>query len=121
MTIHNMHLHAEPFAQFKSGKKKIELRVNDPKRQAVELGDGIIFTSRESGQKLAFKVIGRVLFRDFETLVDYLGGDKCGFTKDSPTGYKKEWMGNIYSKADVEKYGALGIVVEPVVDSCKNI
>ena len=115
--IHHMRLHAEPFKQFKFGKKQIELRINDPKRQMVKVGDEIVFTSRKSREELTFKVIGRVLFSDFKTLVKYMTADKCGFTEDAPHGYKEEWMGNIYSREDIEKYGALGLVLAPSLPS----
>jgi len=60
------------FAQFKSEKKQIELRINDPKRKTVKIDDKVVFTSRESGEELAFKVVGCVLFRDFRMLVTYM-------------------------------------------------
>jgi ASC-1-like (ASCH) protein len=38
-----MHLAEAPFKAVESGSKKVEIRLNDAKRQAVEVGDIIIF------------------------------------------------------------------------------
>lgn len=42
--LHQMKLKSEPFYKIKSGSKIIELRLNDVKRQQVQVGDFIEFT-----------------------------------------------------------------------------
>lgn len=37
---HSMKLNPAPYAAIKTGKKNIELRLNDEKRQQVKVGDG---------------------------------------------------------------------------------
>ena len=46
---HHLHLHPEPFSLIKSGRKIIESRLNDEKRQTFKIGDTLIFTNREDG------------------------------------------------------------------------
>ncbi|MCL2439993.1 MAG: ASCH domain-containing protein [Alphaproteobacteria bacterium] len=111
-TVHRMRLHAEPFAQISAGKKQVELRLNDEKRQNISVGDTVIFTSRESGEELKMRVIGRVLFKDFRTLEEFMTSERCGFTRDAPAGYDLTFMDKIYSAADIAKFGALGLVIE---------
>jgi ASC-1-like (ASCH) protein len=48
---HEMKLNVEPFNKIKSGKKTIELRLNDEKRQLVKIKDLIEFTNRETEKK----------------------------------------------------------------------
>ena len=43
--IHEMKLNKEPFEKIRDGKKTIELRLNDEKRQRVRVGDSIVFRS----------------------------------------------------------------------------
>jgi len=43
--MHEMKLHAEPFSRMYAGKKNTEIRLNDKKRQAVSVGDTILFVN----------------------------------------------------------------------------
>ena len=54
---HKMNLNPEPFAMIRSGQKTIELRLNDEKRQKINVGDSIEFTQIETGEKLTAEVI----------------------------------------------------------------
>ncbi|MBQ0010138.1 MAG: ASCH domain-containing protein, partial [Ruminococcus sp.] len=51
-----MKLQPEPFAMIRSGKKTIELRLYDEKRQQIEVGDTIEFTDIASGETLVATV-----------------------------------------------------------------
>lgn len=44
---HQLRLHLEPFTLIKVGKKSIESRLHDEKRQTFKVGDILIFISRE--------------------------------------------------------------------------
>ena len=47
---HSMKLKPLPFAAIQSGKKVLELRLNDEKRQKIKIGDTIVFTQTETGE-----------------------------------------------------------------------
>ena len=47
-----MKLNPAPFAMIKSGKKTIELRLFDEKRQQIKAGDAIEFTNTANGEKI---------------------------------------------------------------------
>lgn len=50
---HNMKLNPSPFTAIETGKKNIELRLNDEKRQQIKIDDTITFTNTvDSEQKL---------------------------------------------------------------------
>lgn len=44
MILHHMKLKRSPFEKIKNGSKSIELRLNDEKRQKVQIGDFIEFS-----------------------------------------------------------------------------
>ena len=48
---HIMKLQASPFGMIKSGKKTIELRLNDEKRQKLKIGDEIEFICTDDADK----------------------------------------------------------------------
>ncbi len=59
MNKHRMHLYKEPFEMIKSGKKKIEIRLNDEKRQKLKIGDTIVFSKLpDCKDKIEVKVTG---------------------------------------------------------------
>lgn len=67
---HHMHLDAQPFAQIASGEKKVELRVADPKRRRLKVGDIIEFQARaDSGKTLRVRVTELQHAASFESLV----------------------------------------------------
>lgn len=110
--VHKMHLNKEPFEMIKSGEKKIEIRLNDEKRQKVKIGDTIIFSKLpDCNEKLEVKVTGLLHYATFRE-----------FYKDIPFGLfgregkTLDWMlkgtYKIYDKEREEKYGALGIKIE---------
>ena len=59
MTTHQLRLATEPYDAIVSGKKTIESRLYDEKRQKIQIGDQIIFTNREDPSQTAMvKVAG---------------------------------------------------------------
>ncbi|MFH2062786.1 MAG: ASCH domain-containing protein [bacterium] len=57
MKTYPMRLHPEPFERIRSGQKTDELRLNDPKRQQIQVGDRIEFSRRpECTEKLLAEV-----------------------------------------------------------------
>ena len=67
--IHRMNLRAVPFQQIRSGLKTIELRLNDAKRQSIEVGDTILFSlDKDPSQTLRATVLCLHRFSDFAQL-----------------------------------------------------
>ena len=52
-----MHLDNKNYNLIKDGRKTIEMRLNDPKRASLEVGDVITFTNRRNDEKLDVEVI----------------------------------------------------------------
>ena len=52
-----MHLDPEPYNKIAAGLKTIELRLNDEKRQMIEISDTIVFSNLENEETIEAKVI----------------------------------------------------------------
>lgn len=108
--LHKMKLSKLPFEKIMSGKKNIESRLYDEKRQIINVGDQIEFTCNEdSDKKTNTKVKALYRYETFEDLFsdfpsEYFGGkSKDELTKEIET---------FYSKDDQKKYGVVGIKIE---------
>lgn len=108
--IHQMKLHDKPFQSIKSGSKRIEMRLNDEKRQLIKIDDIIEFTNITTNEKIKTQVIQLHKFANFEQL--YNSFDKICL------GYKENEQANsqdmelYYSKEEQNNYGVLGIEIK---------
>ena len=108
--MHEMRLHDEPFKLIQSGTKTIELRLYDEKRQQIQVGDIIEFTSRATGEVQKTKVIAMHIYSCFADLYRDYDKVSLGYGKDEEA--KPEDMELYYSKEEQEKYGVVGIEIE---------
>ena len=77
--LHKMKLQDGPFRKMQKGRKTIELRLNDEKRQRVTVGDQIEFTNLENRtQKLLTRVIALHRFDSFEEMFRTLPAEETG-------------------------------------------
>lgn len=110
--IHNMKLWPDSFEAIKNKSKTVEMRLNDEKRSLINKGDIIVFTNSETKEEIKVDVLETVVYKDFKEL--YLHYDKISI------GYQENEVANpndmemYYKKEDIEKYGALAIVVKIV-------
>ena len=107
--MHEMKLDASPFEMIKSGKKTIELRLFDEKRQGVKPGDRIVFTNTSTGEKLDAEVLKLHRFESFFELYKSLPLLKCGYTDENIGTAHPSDMEKYYSPEDERKYGVVGI------------
>ncbi len=99
----------------KSGKKTIELRLNDEKRRTIMVGDSIIFTNTENrDMKIAATVIALHKFESFAELYKHLPLLKCGYTENDIDTARPEDMDIYYSPEKQREYGALGIEIKQI-------
>ncbi len=104
--IHLMTLNRSPFEKIRDGRKVIEARLLDEKRQRVRVGDKIEFSLREDPtQKVTKKVVDLHIAPTFAKLFDDLGATDLG-SKD-----KEDFLGimRFYTPEDEKKYGVVGI------------
>lgn len=106
--LHQMKLKSEPFCKIKSGSKTIELRLNDEKRQQVQVGDFIEFSQiDDSSQRLTVRVTALHHFNSFVELYAALPKEKLGYAPDEMP--DPDHMDAYYPRDKQEKYGVLGI------------
>ncbi|WP_294450984.1 ASCH domain-containing protein, partial [uncultured Gemmiger sp.] len=106
---HPMRLSPEPFEMIKSGRKTIELRLWDEKRQNIKIGDTIVFTNTASGETFRTTVLRLHRFDSFEALYHSLPLLKCGYTEENLAAAKASDMEKYYSADEQLKYGVVGI------------
>jgi uncharacterized protein (DUF1810 family)/ASC-1-like (ASCH) protein len=108
--LHQMKLNAEPFEKMKNGSKTIELRLNDEKRQNVQIGDFIEFSLMDHPrEKLQTRVTALHHFASFQALYASLPKEKLGYPADETP--DPHHMDAYYAKEEQERYGALGIEI----------
>lgn len=106
----SMKLNPAPFDMIRDGRKTIELRLYDEKRQAISVGDTIRFNSIEDPRKvLMTKVTDLFVFDSFEKLYQELPLIECGYTDENVNEASPEDMNKYYTKEEQEKYGVVGI------------
>ena len=107
--LHTMKLLPVPFAMIKNGKKTIELRLFDEKRQRIRVGDDIVFINTESGEKLTKSVVELHRFHSFAELYKALSLLQCGYTAENINKACPADMEEYYSVADQNQYDVVGI------------
>ena len=112
MTQHTMKLQPAPFEKIRAGRKTIELRLYDEKRQRIAIGDTICFVNTENGsESLTATVKDLYIFDSFETLYNTLPLTECGYTEEELTGASHQDMELYYSKEEQSRYGVVGIKI----------
>lgn len=103
MTTHHMRLHPEPFRLIESGEKRVECRVNDEKRQQLQVGDTLVLTLRESDPSetltLTRIIIGLHPFPSFEAMFER-------FPEERGDG---QWPAKYYRPEAIATHGVVAI------------
>ena len=107
--LHTMKLRHKPFSMIKSGKKTIELRLFDEKRQQIKVGDEIVFANTQTGETLTKTVIKTHRFGSFAELYKTLPLLQCGYTEETIGKAHPSDMEEYYSAEQQREYGVVGI------------
>ena len=110
---HEMKLNPSPFAMIKSGRKNIELRLYDERRKNIRVGDDIIFTHTESGERMCATVKGLHIFASFDELYKNLPLLQCGYTPEDVDMAKPSDMNQYYTPEQQSMHGVVGIELLP--------
>lgn len=109
-----MNLELSAFLKIANGSKTIELRLNDKKRQKINIGDRIEFRCSEINSVIFAEVIKLHKFSDFEQLYKALPLEKCGYSKNDLKSAHYTDMEKYYIKEQIKKYGVLGIELQKI-------
>ena len=110
-TVHKMNLYPDAFELIENGSKKVEMRLNDEKRQKLTIGDLVIFTNTETKEEIIVEVIDLKTFKSFNELYSSYEKTAIGYKKDEVANPND--MLNYYSQEQIDKYGALAIEIKP--------
>ena len=110
---HKMKLWNDYFSKIKYGKKDIELRLNDQKRQMIKVGDIIVFTNNLSKEEVRCEVIALHHFKSFEELYNAFDKTRFGYLPEEEASYKD--MERFYLKEEIKKYGVVGIEIKKML------
>ena len=110
---HDMSLRQAPFRAVASGRKVIELRLFDPKRQTVRVGDGIRFSLVGSDEAVTAEVVGLHYFPSFtalyESLIPRVGATGLGYI-DGEVPDPADML-DYYSEDAIRRFGVVGIEI----------
>lgn len=107
---HQMKLQNSPFYSIKSGKKTIEMRLNDEKRKLIKIGDAIEFTHMENGEKVLTCVVNLTPFPSFKELYDHFDKTALGYEMDEIADHTD--MSKYYDEKEILLYGVLAIEIK---------
>lgn len=114
--MHFMRVQEKYYNLLKSGKKTVELRLNDDKRRQIKVGDKIEFTNgSDKNDHFMAEVVALHTAPDFETLCT-----KCITPRQGGFDMKEELISvleEFYKPAVQKKYGVVGIEIK-VLDAC---
>ena len=112
--VHEMKLKAIYFDKIKSGQKIYEIRLNDEKRQLIDVGDAIIFKKApDLKENLKTIVKDLIYFKSFNEVLNTLPMNKLGFDKNTKDEVEKIYY-KFYSVDDELKYGVVAIKVDVI-------
>lgn len=118
--IHEMKLQPEYFEYISSGSKRIELRLNDEKRQRIKINDQIVFTNEKTKDKLITHVNKIHKEKSFEKLFENFDISLLASKNKTKQELLNE-LSKFYTKEKQEKYGVLGIQIEPMFLISSNL
>ena len=110
---HHMSLRPRPFALIAAGRKTIELRLYDEKRQTIRPGDQITFSNTDAPEQQIHAIVKALhVFSSFEELYQKLPLEQCGYLPEEiPTASPRD-MEAYYPAEKQKQYGVLGIELQ---------
>ena len=107
-----MNLAPLPYKQIVDGKKTIELRLYDERRQGLRVGDFIEFTNRDDPTKrFTARVEELYIFDSFDDLYKSLPLIDCGYSEEDLLFASPRDMDQYYTREQQKTYKALGIKI----------
>ena len=107
---YKMHLREHPFYMIKSGKKDIEMRLFDEKRQKIKVGDSIEFSNEETGQIINTEVVAVTPYQNFTELYNNYDKERLGYESNEEADSSD--MSKYYSVPEINKYGVVAIQIK---------
>lgn len=107
MQQHQMKLATEPYRKIASGKKVIESRLFDEKRQRIAIGDQIVFSENDKPEN-SVTTVAKGLLR-YQTFNELFADHDPSLFGESSRDFLLTQIKQFYSDEDEQKYGVVGI------------
>ncbi len=107
---HQMKLATEPYNKIALGKKLIESRLYDEKRQQISIGDQVVFSENDKPENTVTTVVKGILrYQTFKEL--FADHDPALFGEESRD-FLLTQIKSFYSDEDEQKYGVVRVHLE---------
>ena len=112
--VHEMHLADEPFDKIVSGKKTVEVRLNDEKRREISSGDIIIFYRKSHISDMCAVTV--VDLRNYKNFSEIFSNERLTDTgcMDMTVKQAAQSMYKYYSPEQEERNGVIAIEIKPI-------
>ena len=110
MQQHQMKLATGPYKNIASGKKVIESRLFDEKRQAIAIGDRIVFSENENPENNVTTAVKGLL--RYQTFRELFADHEPSLFGEESRDFLLTQIKQFYSDEDEKKYGVIGIRLE---------
>ena len=111
-TCHTLKLYSTYFNLIKNCKKIIECRLNDEKRQKINIGDTIEFLNTENKNEILMAKVSQIYhFKTFKEMATTLNPTSLGFNGKTINEIVASYN-NIYSTENELKYGVVAFKIE---------
>lgn len=107
--IHEMRLNQGPFDKVRSGRKDIELRLNDEKRRKLNAGDDIVFLERDTDQRFTVRIVAIHHAPSFMDLFKSIDLTRTGCEPGATPEMAAAQMRRFYSEEEEKASGVVGI------------
>jgi len=107
MKQHQMKLATAPYNNIASGKKLIESRLFDEKRQIISIGDTITFSENDNPENNVTTVVKGLL--RYQTFKELFEDHEPSLFGEESRDFLLNQIKQFYSDEDEQKYGVVGI------------
>lgn len=110
--MHEMKIQPAYYEAILNGKKRIEIRLNDEKRQLVKIGDIITFRRADKlEESFDVIVIDLLYYPTFKDIIDDLDIELIA-NKEADKEDLKTLLSKFYTEEEEQKFGVVGIKFE---------
>lgn len=108
--VHFLTLYNDPFNAIKNGKKSVEMRLNDERRQNISVGDILVFENIITKEKISVEVLEKNIYKNFFDLYGNYPKTEIGYDVNEIANPND--MLKYYSQEKIDKFGALAIHIK---------
>lgn len=107
---HQMNLASHPYSKIASGKKVIESRLFDEKRQQISIGDQVIFSENNNPENIVTTIVKGLL--RYQTFKELFADHNPAMFGEESRDFLLSQIKSFYSDEDEQKFGVVGIRFE---------